>query len=66
MVGGVFVGVFVRGFIGVFVGVVFGGFIWGFGEFISGVVRWSIKVLFKVLRDNWCFCEIGLLGNGDD
>lgn len=52
MVGGVFVGVFVRGVIGVFVGVVFGGFIWGFGEFISGVVRWSIKVLFKILRDN--------------
>lgn len=64
--GGALAGAFVRGAIGALAGAALGGFIWGLGELISGAVRRSTKAPPKVPRDNWCFCEIGSLGNGDD
>lgn len=64
--GGALAGAFVRGAIGALAGAALGGFIWGLDELISGAVRRSTKAPPKVPRDNWCFCEIGSLGNGDD
>ena len=64
--GGALAGAFLRGPTGVFAGAALGGFIWGLGELISGAVKRTTKVPCKVPRDDWCFCEIGSLGNGED
>ena len=64
--GGALAGAFVRGPTGALAGAALGGVIWGLGELISGAVKRTTKVTRKVPRDNWCFCEIGSLGNGED
>lgn len=63
---GALAGAFLRGPTGALAGAALGGFVWGLGELISGVVKRTTKVPCKVPRDNWCFCEIGSLGNSED
>lgn len=60
--GGALVGACVGGRIGALAGAAVGALSWGLRELMSGAL--DRRRTMKVPKDNWCYCEIGPLGEG--